>query len=53
MPANATPPTPPPTSYPVHMHAYMSRNSKFVFVPFADLVFYLVGSGEYDELAGR
>eukprot|EP00798_Chlamydomonas_sp_ICE-L_P024121 gene24121-9696_t len=27
------------------------RSTRFVFIPTADLVFYLMGSGEYDELA--
>lgn len=27
------------------------RNARFVFIPISDLVFYLLGSGEYEELA--
>jgi hypothetical protein len=29
------------------------RSARFVFIPYGDLVFYLLGSGEYDELAGE
>jgi hypothetical protein len=31
----------------------MHRNQRFVFIPSADLVFYMLSSGEYDELAGK
>jgi hypothetical protein len=31
----------------------LGRSAKFVFIPYGDLVFYLLGSGEYDELAGK
>lgn len=33
--------------------ALLLRSARFVFIPYGDLVFYLLGSGEYDELAGR
>ena len=30
----------------------LRNNTRFVFIPHADLVFFLLSSGEYDELAG-
>ena len=45
------------------MHVYLEHappippvlrnNTRFVFIPHADLVFFLLSSGEYDELAGE
>lgn len=31
--------------------ACLGRSARFVFMPVADTVYYLLGSGEYDELA--
>lgn len=32
---------------------HVCRSARFVFISQGDLVYYLLGSGEYDELAGE
>lgn len=41
-------------TYKLHrVRARVCRNARFVYIPYNDLVFYLLSTGEYDELAGE